>query len=230
LAVTVAPVVVSGTVIGALCVLCPGASVTAARVVVTPLTTTTGVKVTVVLPLLLKVTVVVTVVPGLPEGIGLTCTPGSLNSGVSCSPPAWLSTSLLFAVLDSGVGVATVLVPSSTVPVVFGTVVVKVLVTLAPGARSPRVKVCTSSVGQGHRAHHRAGRRGRAPLALLVKVTVTVTTLPAGALAGRSTSVVTSANCAPPSCVLLLLAGLLSGTLGPSRWPSPSHRWSSAAR
>ena len=211
LAVTVAPVVVSGTVIGALWVW-PGASVTGASVVVTPLITTTGVNVTVVLPLLERVTVVVTVVPGLPEGIGFTSTPGSLNSGVVCSPPAWLSTSLLLAVLLSGVVVATVLVASSTAPIVLGTVVVKVCVTLAPGARSPTVKVRTSPL---LRVTVPTVALAVVPAAaLLVKVTVTVTTLPAGAVVGRSTSVLTSANCAPPSSVSVLLAGLLSGTLG----------------
>ena len=76
---------ITGTVIGALLTVWPGASVTFASVVVTPLITTTGVKVTVVLPLLLKLTVVVTVLPTAPEGIGCTSTPGSANRPV---PPA----------------------------------------------------------------------------------------------------------------------------------------------
>ncbi|WP_310566995.1 hypothetical protein [Hydrogenophaga sp.] len=70
LAVTVAPVAFSGTVIGALLTVCPGASVTGASVVVLPLTRICGTNVTVTLPLLDSVTVVVTVEPTAPLGIG----------------------------------------------------------------------------------------------------------------------------------------------------------------
>ena len=112
----------------------PGASVTGARLVTTPLITTCGVKVTVALPLLLRVSVVVTVVPGLPEGIGLTATPGSASSTTSVSVP------VLLVLLLSGVLVATVLVAlSAALALLLGTVVVKLCTTLAPGARLPRV-------------------------------------------------------------------------------------------
>ncbi len=134
LAVTVPPLAVRTTLIGALVAVCPGASVTGARVLVTPLTTSCGVKVTVALPLLDRVTVVVTVLPGVPLGIGLTTTPGSLKSTTRLSVP------VLFAGFDSGVAVATVLVAFRLVrAVLFGTVVVKLWTTLAPGASWPRV-------------------------------------------------------------------------------------------
>jgi len=134
LAVTVPPVAVRTTLMGALVAVWPGASVTGAKVLVTPLTTICGVKVTVALPLFDRVTVVVTVLPGVPLGIGLTTTPGSLNSTVSAA------VAVLFALLLSGVAVATVLVAFRLVlPRLFGTVVVKLWTTLAPGASWPRV-------------------------------------------------------------------------------------------
>ena len=84
-------------------------------------------------PLLLKVTVAVIVLPGVPCALALSVTATSA-SGVR----AVLATAVLFARVVSGVLVATVLVASSTDPLA-GTVVVKVCVTLAPGARSPRL-------------------------------------------------------------------------------------------
>ena len=75
-AVTVAPAAVMVTVTATDWV-APGARVTAPCGTLTPLTRITGVKVTVVEPLLLRVTVAVTVEPGVPAGIGLTRTAGS---------------------------------------------------------------------------------------------------------------------------------------------------------
>jgi len=135
LAVTVPP---AGTLITALVADCPAASVTGAKLKGVPLLTTIcGVKVTAVWPAVLdRFTVACTVLPGVPPGIEFTDTPGSAYGPVVALEP-------LFAVLLSGVTVATVLLAISGVPSVKGIVAVKVRVLVAPGARLATVKVRT---------------------------------------------------------------------------------------
>ena len=152
-------------------------------------------------------TVVVTVLPGVPDGNGLTLTPGSANSTSSDAAAVEL-----FAALLSGEIVATVLVaPRIVVPSVRGTVVVKVCVLLAPGVRLPTVKVCTSLLDNVTVPVTTEAAVPADPL--LEKVTVPETTEPAGALPGRATVVVSSANSAPLTLVSVLFAPLLSGTV-----------------
>ncbi|WP_310566994.1 hypothetical protein, partial [Hydrogenophaga sp.] len=201
LAVTVAPVAVSGTVIGALLVLWPGASVTLVNVVLTPLTTTTGVKVTVVLPLLLRVTVVVTVLPAAPEGMGWTFTPGSL------SRPVPVSVSLLFVLLLSGtLGAVTLAV--TVAPVAVSGTVIGALLVLWPGASVTLVNVVLTPLTTT------TGVKVTVVLPLLLKVTVVVTVLPTAPAGMGWTFTPGSLNRPAPPSVSLLLAVLLSGTLG----------------
>jgi len=201
LAVTVEPVAVTGTVMGAVVLLWAGARVTGARLLATPLITTCGVKVTVAAPLLDSTTVVVTLLPDTPEGMALTNTPGSENSTLR------LAVAVLFAPLLSGVALATTLpAVRAAVAVSLGTVVVKLRGALAPGARSPTAKACTTPLLSVTVPVTAVAVAAVAPLALLVKVAVTVTTEPAGALAGRVTAVVTSANSTARVAVPVLLA------------------------
>ena len=189
-AVTVAPVLVIGTVMKT-ATLAPGAKVTGAVVDTTPLIVMIGVKVTVAAALLLSVNVVVTFVPGTPAGRLARLTAGSAYSTAS------RSVALLLPVLLSGVLVATVEVPNRLVVLVLlGRVVTKLAVKLAPGAKLPgtmkvfmspllKVTVPTTPVATPVAA------------ALLVKVTIPVMTLPPGALAGKSMLVVMSAAVPP---------------------------------
>ena len=100
---------------------------------------------------------------------------------------------------------ATVLVAARVgLAVLFGAVVVKVVVKLAPGARLPgTVKVLTSPLLKV--TVPITALAVAVALALLVKLTVAVTTEPPGALAGRSMAVVTSAKLTVTVAVELLL-------------------------
>lgn len=205
LAVTVPPVAVIGTVMGALVAVAPGASVTAASSVgAPPLTTTSGVNVTVVLPLLDSVSVVTTDTPSSALGMAFTTTPGSLNSTLRLP-----ETAVLLPTLLSGVVEVTMLDALSTaVAVMEGTVVVNVCVLLWPGASVPAVKGFTSPLDS---VTEPVTTCAAVPeLALLVKVTVPLATEPAGALPGSTTEVNKSAYTTPLSAVAVLLPGLLS--------------------
>jgi hypothetical protein len=178
-AVTVAPLVVTPTVCTVL-VLAPGARVTGAKVVVTPLITTVGVKVTVALPLLVNVMVELTVVPAGALAGRATVVLTSASSGVS------VRVCVLSAKVVSGT-VEPLAPPVTVAPLKLTPTGCTVLV-LAPGARVTGTKVVVTPLITT------VGVKVVVAEPVLVKLMVLLTVVPAGALAGRATVVLTLAS------------------------------------